>query len=194
MVVIDVFGDLTIRVVQYDHRLMLNDDQEPVISQTVDFQVRRKILIAKSPVFKTMLTSSFAETKKDTVTLKGDKVTSMDIRFRTLHAVRIDHTQSVRIEEMWYLVAACDKYNLNIRDLHEWFAEWYEKMARTHPAQEVLYPLIHAKGFAAATKALAYGSTGHITESNPTEHKELHLPSRVIRKFSRATPYLLCVI
>ena len=115
-----------------------------------------------------MLTSNFAEAKKDIMTLEGDKVTSMDIWFRTLHTVRMDHTQSVPIEEMWHLVAACDKYNLNIRELHEWFAEWYEKMARTHLARELLYPcwiFDHAKGFAAATKALAYGSIGHI-ESN----------------------------
>lgn len=186
MVTIDASGDLIIKVIEYDDSVMLTHDQEPIIRHTTDFQVSREVLGGKSPVFKKLLMSNFAEAKKGTVTLEGDKVTSMDIWFRILHALRIDDVQSVPLEEMWSMVAACDKYDLNIRDLKEWFAEWYEKKGRTHLNQrDLLYPcwiFDRAKGFAAATRLLAYGCTGHVTESNPTKHRELHLPSRVIRE------------
>lgn len=186
MVVIDASSDLTVKVIEYDDGLMLAHDQKPVIRYTCDFQVSREVLSSKSPVFKTLLMSNFTEAKKDMVTLEGDKVASMDIWFRILHAVDVEDIQSTALAEMWPIVAACDKYNLDILDLKGWFAEWYEKKGRTHQdARELLYPcwiFDHAKGFAAATKLLAYSCTGHITESNPTKHREIHLPARVIRK------------
>ncbi|KAI4130199.1 MAG: hypothetical protein LQ347_003473 [Umbilicaria vellea] len=186
MMVTDVSGDLTIRVIEYGDEMMLAHNQEPHIRHTCDFQVSREVLSGKSPVFKLLLMSNFAEAKKDTVTLKGDKVTTMDIWFRILHAVHLENVQSTPLEEMWPMVVACDKYNLDIRDLNGWFADWYEKKDRTQQTpRELLYPcwiFDHAKGFAAATKSLAYDCVGHVTESNPTKHKELHLPSRVIRK------------
>lgn len=110
----------------------------------------------------------------------------MNIWFRVLHAVAVDNTGAVPIDEMWFLAAACDKYNLDIGDLKDWFALWYgmQDVEILEP-RELLYPcwiFDHAKGFAAATKTLAYDETGHVTELNPTKHSELHLPSRVIRK------------
>lgn len=187
VVVIDKPGDLMVRVSEYDEEVSGPDDQHPVFCQIVDFRVSRDVLVTRSPYFKKLLRSpNFAEARKDTVSLEGDRVKSMDIWFRILHAVDVDDTAAVALDEMWFLTAACDKYDLNIDDLKDWFALWYgmQDLDDFKPNQ-LLYPcwiFDHPKGFAVATKRLAYEETGHITEHNPTNHHELHLPSRVIRK------------
>lgn len=187
MVVIVESGDLIITVIEYDDTVKIVDGQEPVIRQTVDFQVRRSVLATKSSVFRKLLGSpNFKEAAQETVLLKEDRVASMNIWFRILHAVDVDTTGTTALEEMWHLAATCDKYDLSIRDLKRWFAKWYgmQKVDTLDPC-ELLYPcwvFDHAEGFGAASKSLAYDRTGHLTEHNPTKHLELHLPSRVIRE------------
>ena len=190
MVVIDGSGDLVVQVSEYDDEVSGPDDEHPIISETVDFKVNREVLMASSPVFKKLLNSqNFAEARKDTVSLRGDHVASMDIWFRVLHGVGVDKTSKILVDEIWFLLAACDKYDLNIEDLKDWFALWYDMQnVELLESSELLYPcwiFDHSKGFAAATKSLAYEETGHITEHNPTIHSELHLPSRIIRKLSK---------
>ena len=126
----------------------LEDGQHPVILHTVDFQIRKEVLVDKSRVFKKLLTSKFAEAKNDIVTLEGDQVTSMEIWFRVLHAARIDNIHTVPLEEMWHLAAACDKYDLNIGDLKGWFGDWYDKSPRQLDPRKLLYPcwiFVHAR-------------------------------------------------
>ena len=119
----------------------------------------------------------------------------MEIWFRALHDTITDGTYTVPLDEMWHLAAACDKYGFDIKILRDWFADWLQ-LQNTEELEpsKLLYPcwvFDHAKGFAAATRHLAYSAVGHITESNPTKHFELHLPSRVIRKSSSRCPLFL---
>lgn len=187
MVIITKLSDLTIRVKEPKDDSTSDANQKP----DAEFQVCKEVLIKSSPVFKSMLSSHFAEATQNTVTLEGDpatRPTSMGILFRLLHGTVTDDTYAVPLGEVWNLVAACDKWDLEINNLEDWFAKWYgmQDVKKLKP-RELLYPcwrLDHAKGFATATRSLAYSNIGHITESNPTKHYQLHLPSRVIRKLT----------
>lgn len=192
MIVIDEDGDLTIKVVEYYDETTRSDDREsanqkPTVCKTEYFQVCRHILVSNSLVFKQLLASNFAEATQSTVVLKEDAVDTMELWFRLMHKTVKGHTYNVPLSEMWHIVAAAEKYDLNIHDMNEWFAEWYERNSSKYLdyPRQLLYPCYrfdHANGFAQATKSLAYNSLGHIVEFNPTEHYELHLPSRIIRE------------
>lgn len=74
---------------------------------------------------------------------------------------------------------------MDIKCLKDWFAWWLQLQEISELGPKLLlfscYLFGHAKGFAAATRFLAYTSIGHIMEQNPTNHHDIHLPSRVIR-------------
>ena len=160
--------------------------QGPIVRKTEDFRVSRQILVNNSLVFKRLLTSNFAEATQSSVTLQEDSVDAMEIWFRVMHNNIKTKTYDVSLSEMWHLVAAADKYDLNIHDLEDWYAAWY--LRNSHMGWDtcqLLYPCYrfdHADGFAQATKSLVYKSFGQIVECNPTQHYELHLPSRIIRE------------
>lgn len=202
MVVIDKYGDLTVKVVEYHDRMTSFSDQgpanqEPIIRKIEDFQVSRQILVKSSLVFKQLLTSNFAEATQSTITLNEDVVDTMEIWFRVMHNTIEESTYDVPLSEMWHLVAAADKYDLNIHDLNAWFADWYAKNSSAClNTRELLYPCYrfdHAEGFAQATKILVYNNLGHIMEFNPTIHYELHLPSRIIRESNICLPSFVAI-
>ena len=191
MIVIDEAGDLTIQVIEYKDGA---ENQPRTIHEMKEFRVCRKVLVKQSMVFQRLLTTcSFAEAKQNVITLEEDRVFAMETWFRQMHGTLTENsTHNVSLSEMWHVTAAADKYDLCILDLKEWFEDWYKrkptidsKDGKHLEARQLLYPCYrfdHASGFARATKYLAYNSTGHITENNPTDHKELHLPHRMIRE------------
>ena len=201
MIVIDKFGNLVLRVSEPEPRQAPRQDSEDDEPDTTDsstpvrhseeFKVCRSTLMERSPVFKALLSPGrFVEGGQDIVTLKDDRIMSMEILLRVLHDLPSESTLETPIEEMWHLVLAAEKYDLDIIDFKEWFETWYKAAELDSScAATLLYPCFifsHARAFASATQTLAYGSTGHIMEKNPTKHYELHLPGRVIREFCYA--------
>lgn len=187
---IDHSGDLSISVTEYEQMASGTQATSRIPQTTVEFKISRAIMTESSLYFKKLLvTSDFAETKKNTITLQGDRVKSMEIWFKALHESSMEDTYNVSLDEVWHIVAAGHKYDLDITILQNWFAKWYElappRMGNEFPGPEsLLYPcwiFDHASGFAKATKQLVYGNIRHIQEKNPTKHKELHLPPRIIR-------------
>ena len=197
--VIDENGDLTVEIIEYDDELK-NGNGDRSVKQTQQFRVSKEVLSKNSTILAAMFVPShWRESQMKLVPLKDDSVASMNIWLRILHDTDPDYY--VPLEEMWRLVAACDKYHFNLTLLKPWFAEWYKKydskqyyrnwaskddhrIVRLDP-RSLLYPCYifdHAEGFMEATRFLSYNSVGHITEYNPTTHHNLRLPSRVIRK------------
>lgn len=208
MIVIEEAGDLIIQVSEVIREDEFEQDEEIGVNKTgvpntridriEEFQVRRSTLVKNSPVFKVLLSPGrFAEGTQQTVTLKDDHIMSMEIIFRVLHDASLQSILEVPIEEMWPLVLAAEKYNLDIKLFREWFKNWYKSTmdpSKVSPAATLLYPcwiFNHASAFARATRYLAYHSAGPIMESNPTKHYELHLPARVIRESRYAIMLLL---
>ena len=200
--IIDKDGDLTVNVTEYDDQVRGSNGERP-IAQTMQFVVCREVLIKNSSVFKKMfLPPHWREAKSDSIELEEDSVASMDIWFRLMHNTSVVY--DVPLEEMWRLVTACDKYQFELSMLKPWFATWYQnhnideyyenwaitsrdKRSPLLDPRCLLYPcwiFDHAKGFMRATHFLSYNDVGHITERNPTIHRDLHLKSRVIRKSS----------
>lgn len=207
MIVVDKFGNLVLRVCEpaprHAYRWNSQDSQDDEtdtidtnsrIDKIEEFKVCRTTLMERSPVFRALLSPGrFIEGQQDIVTLKDDGIMSMEILLRVLHDISVETTYTTPIKEMWPLVLAVEKYDLNIKDFQEWFEKWYEVRSLYSTAATQLYPCYifqHAPAFAHATQALAYGVNGHITENNPTQHYELHLPGRVIRECCYA-PFLL---
>lgn len=104
---------------------------------------------------------------------------------------------SIDIRHVWEMLAAAHKYGLdpNLYSAKAWFNGWYKehhdgvnyKSRNFEDCQMLMFPCYtfnHSKGFAAATKYLAYHATGHVVERRPDgftlEH--LRLDQRIIRK------------
>ena len=115
----------------------------------------------------------------------------MDLWFRVLHKAPTEVTYILALQEMWHIVAAGDKYHLDIAALYDWYAAWYKKQDLGKlSAWQLLYPcwrFNNAEGFLTATHTVVCESVGHIMEKNFEEHYELHLPPRIIREFRYQT-------
>ncbi|KAL8774465.1 MAG: hypothetical protein Q9209_000838 [Squamulea sp. 1 TL-2023] len=210
-IVIAKDGDLTIQVVEFDDKIR-DEDDKPVVSKTQDFLVSREILATNSSHFAILLrTNIFSEARKDRITLQDDSIKSMQIWFETFHAITPTH--AVGIEEMWHLSAAGNKYRLDMTRLEAWFTSWYrlqpvDEWYKAHQQgltvvkkvpepRSLMYPcwiFNHHLGFKRITEYAAYNYTGHIVEVNPTEHKNLHLPPRVIQQLNHAKGRLRTII
>ena len=197
--IIDKDGNLTVEVIEYDKGAR-DSHGNRLVAKKQQFRVRMEVLTEHSSTLAAKVRPSHStEAQKEFVTLYDDSVASMDIWFRVLH--NTDLSYDVPLEEMWRLVAACDKYKFDINMLKPWYAAWYEKHGVNQyyanwdatdrhdtlllTPRSLLYPcwiFNHAKGFMRATHFLCYNSIGHITECNPTKHDKLRLENRVIRK------------
>ena len=87
------------------------------------------------------------------------------------------------------------KWNMRIGFLKTWYAQWYDNQdideddLDMDEQRALLFPcwrFDHPKGFATATRFLAYNISRHITERNPcrSQCNDLHLPKRIIGKLS----------
>ncbi|KAF6225678.1 hypothetical protein HO133_009678 [Letharia lupina] len=205
VMVIDKDGDVTVEVIEYDDQIRDGNGNRPV-TRNLQFRVCREVLTKNSSTFAAMFRPShWTEAQTDLVKLEEDSVAGMAIWFRILHDT--DLVYDVPLEEMWRLVTACDKYHLNLSMLKPWFADWYQKqnidqyynnwtIKGRHNTdlldpRSLLYPcwiFDHAEGFMRATHFLSYNSVGHITEHNPTIHRDLRVESRVIPYKNSSTP------
>lgn len=91
------------------------------------------------------------------------------------------------------MLVIADKYQLSPKqeNAKKWFAKWYDTSGdplTVDDCSEALYPchtFDHARGFAFASKALAYKNRGHVGEKRPEGGQEYHLrlDHRITRKF-----------
>ena len=211
-IIIDEDWDLTVEVTEYDKKAR-DGHGNKLVAQKQQFRVRTGVLTEHSTTLAAKVRPSHpTEAQKEFITLYDDSVASMDVWFRILH--QSDLNYDVPLEEMWRLVAACDKYRFKLSMLKPWFATWYQthdinqyyrnwdisrhrvnqyyanwdissnNTVRLTP-RSLLYPcwvFDHSQGFMRATRFLCYESVGHITECNPTDHDNLRLENRIIRK------------
>ncbi|KAL8707728.1 MAG: hypothetical protein Q9220_007308 [cf. Caloplaca sp. 1 TL-2023] len=189
-------GDLTIEVTEFNHQT-LDTDKNPTVKETHQFLVSREVLVESSRYFKILLYSKdFKEAGKDKVELKDDSITAMKALLQVLHKVEPDH--NVPLETMWDIAAAGKKYDLEMLCLSGWFGTWYHLHAKEHSdSRYLLYPcwlFDHHKGFMSATRSCAYNFSGHVHEMNPTRHKDIHLPPRIIQQLNAARGRLRTVI
>ena len=198
--VIDNDGNLTVEVIEYNDKAQ-DGNGNKLVEHKQQFRVRREVLTKHSDVFAAMFRPHWKEAEQESIKLEEDSVASMDIWFRLLHHTELVY--DVRLEEMWRLAAAGNKYHFDIKMLKPWFAKWYQKhdvdqyytnwgtkdKREMYPLdpRSLLFPcwrFDYAKGFMRATHFLTYNCFGHITEQNPTIHQDRRVASRVIRESS----------
>ncbi|RFU31643.1 hypothetical protein B7463_g4689, partial [Scytalidium lignicola] len=170
-IIIDPEGDLNVQLIK---RFGSGDTQRTEILVTM--KVTRNVLETNSTFFKTMLAGPFKEASQNEIQGKmADSMYSKD---------------KVDIKQIWIAIQTGRRYLFAIEKLEPWFDKWLKKnggpqlsMFRLYELRSLRYPCHEfdcAWGFAAVTKRLAYHFNGHITEFNPTDFRNLHLPNRLI--------------
>ena len=191
-------GDVELRVIEMESVTDSDDRVTQIVKQECDFLCLKEKLVDSSTYFKSMFFKGslpsalnlergvFAETGQRTVRLEDTHVKSMEIWLNAIHKPNYQGTLDVPLSTMWHLVKEGDKYDLDNGLLKPWFMEWVSKYTCRFSFEMcpmLLYPcwiFDHAKEFARVTKALAYQTTGHVNEGNPTRLYNIPLPSRVI--------------
>ncbi|OJJ66348.1 hypothetical protein ASPBRDRAFT_665892 [Aspergillus brasiliensis CBS 101740] len=201
--VIDICStaDMDIIVNQY------TDDDQKRLTKSVLFKVQRGNLVDNSEYFRAMLRRGrWLESDTQKITLEEDNCTGMEVLLRSLHGT-LEHMSldSVTIAGTWHVIMSCDKYNVDQKRLSAWFKNWWKhesqkpvnKIRYARFAREVMYPCFvfdYAPGFQEVTKRLVYESIGHITENNPTDIRQMHLPPRVIQQVNAARGRLRTIL
>ncbi|GKZ26919.1 hypothetical protein AbraIFM66951_005147 [Aspergillus brasiliensis] len=194
-------GDMDIVVNQY------TDDYQKRLTKSVLFKVQRDNLVDNSDYFRAMLRQGrWLESDTQKITLEEDNCTGMEVLLRSLHGT-LEHMSldSVTIAGTWHVIMSCDKYNVDQKRLSAWFKNWWKhesqkpvnKIRYARFASEVMYPCFvfdYAPGFQEVTKRLVYESIGHITENNPTDIRQMHLPPRVIQQVNAARGRLRTIL
>lgn len=174
-------GDLTIEVTE-------SDVTDVVIRKTHEFSVSRDTLVHASPHFEALLSGKFKEAQQNSIQLKDDRATSMEVFFRVLH--RWLPSYVLNVADVWHLIAAIKKYQVDMTIFNSWFVRWYFIQPQGKFFVEMLYPcwiFNHHSAFMDITKWQVYDGTRHIAEENPTDYSDLHLPPRIMGKSKLAS-------
>ena len=189
-------GDLTIRLFKAPKRI-------PNFTMTArgrgsflaSFKVSRDVLAKESAVFKAELRGFFAEAKSSVVDVEEGTVKSLELWFRIIHNAMTEAMYEIPIVEIWEALAVADFRDFPETMLNGWFAKWLTQMdyqtIDLFEMRQLLYPCrlidyecgssVLPEAFAYMTRMLAYKSTKHITEFNPTSHYHLHLLGNEVR-------------
>jgi len=187
---IDPAGDLTIMVCEYDFRTT-DGRGSHLLVKTATMKVSRKVLMDNSDHFKKMLSGDFKEGSRDVIEFHEDTICSAELWFRALHGNLIDDSYRIEREEIYNAIAFSRKYFIHLEKLNKWFEIYWSRLDRKNLEMDDLGELIylayseafdHPKAFAYVTLKMAHTGDGHIEEHNPSRHRELHVPGRVIRK------------
>ncbi|RDK41618.1 hypothetical protein M752DRAFT_267116 [Aspergillus phoenicis ATCC 13157] len=141
------------------------------IVRSVSMKVERHKLL-EFEYFRAMFSHGrWLESESRKITLE-DNCKGMEVLLRSLHGTLEDMPlDSVTIAGTWHVIMSCDK--------------------------EAMYPCFvfdHASAFQEVTKRLVYKSVGHITESNPTDIRQMHLPPRIIQQINAARGRLRVIL
>ncbi|GLA02321.1 hypothetical protein AnigIFM60653_001724 [Aspergillus niger] len=175
------------------------------IVRSVSMKVERHKLL-EFEYFRAMFSHGrWLESESRKITLE-DNCKGMEVLLRSLHGTLEDMPlDSVTIAGTWHVIMSCDKYNIDQKRLSSWFKNWWrhetQKQINTFHymrfAREAMYPCFvfdHASAFQEVTKRLVYKSVGHITESNPTDIRQMHLPPRIIQQINAARGRLRVIL
>lgn len=166
---------------------------EHVPIKAYEYDVSRAVL-SFIPYFRAIFApSGFRDTGQKFHRLPEDDPLAWKIWLQILHDSLDSSSYDVGITTVWNVLVIAHKYEISPKraDAKQWFADWYDHWGhpqRLEDCSEALYPchtFDHAKGFARASKILAYEGDGHGIEQRPDgiDDYHLHLDHRIIRKF-----------
>ncbi|KAF7941278.1 hypothetical protein BELL_0001g00280 [Botrytis elliptica] len=194
--VIDPKGDLTIRLI--DKKTTIDPVTERESEQTTvlaTYIVCRKVLTDNSSVFNTCLKGWAKESKQTTVDIEDGTVKSYELWFRILHQDMIDEMYDLKAEEIYEAIQICGYRQMHdgIQKLRDWSPQWFKNqkietksLDKMRSFLYLTHELDRTGEFQFITRKLAYGMADHIQEANPSRHRHLHLPSRVMGSLNGA--------
>ncbi|CAF9909271.1 MAG: hypothetical protein HETSPECPRED_008905 [Heterodermia speciosa] len=193
MIVITDAGNARFKVIQFDLSSRRNPRQAPIVLREELFLVTKQVLTDSSPVLRKRFESHpSSDVASPALRTEEDSISSMEIWLRVLHKTVIPDTYKVAIYEMWYLAAASENYQFDIKRLKTWFEEWYiQQKVDPYSFRQLLFPcwtFDHARGFLNATREAVYDSVGYIKEESPVKYSlpRFHLPYVVIQNLVSA--------
>jgi hypothetical protein len=152
-------------------------------TQAHDYAVSRSTL-ERIPYFRAILSPrGFRDTGKDYHELLEDDPAAWKVWLQILHDSLEKGSYEVGIATVWNMLVIADKYQLSPKQekAKTWFAKWYHTSGdpvTVDDCSEALYPchaFDHARGFAYASKRLAYNNEGHVGEKRPEGGQMYHL-------------------
>jgi hypothetical protein len=158
-----------------------------------DYAVSRTTL-ERIPYFHAILSPhGFRDTGNDYHELLEDDPAAWKIWLQVIHSSVKKDSYEVSIVTVWNMLVIADKYQLSPKTeaAKQWFATWYDRWGdpvTVEQCSEALYPchtFNHARGFATASKLLAYKNEGHVGEKRPEGGQVYHLrlDHRIARMF-----------
>lgn len=159
-----------------------------------DFAVSRDVL-ERVPYFRAILVPrGLRDTGKDFHELHEDDPAAWKIWMQIIHDTVDAASYEVGIATVWNVLVIADKYALSPKSeaAKGWFASWYKRWGdpeTVDDCSEALYPchsFDHPRGFARATKLLAYEGQGHVGEQIPVDAQVYHL--RLDHRITRTSP------
>jgi hypothetical protein len=148
-----------------------------------DFAVSRSTL-GRIPYFRAIFSPrGFRDTGNEYHELLEDDPAAWKVWLQIIHDSLTRDSYEVGIATIWNMLVIADKYQLSPRHekAKEWFAKWYHTSGdpvTVDDCSEALYPchtFDHARGFAYASKRLAYNNEGHVGEKRPEGGQVYHL-------------------
>ncbi|MCJ1308066.1 hypothetical protein MMC25_001717 [Agyrium rufum] len=193
MTTISESGDLSIKVIQYMQPSPLHAAQRVAATET--FIADFASVIKASEVLTSLLQRWQLKVKQGIIEpgpfiVKSQSVASMSILLHVMHDLSPKSIYEVSIEEMWHLREAQDFFQIDISKLYPWFKTWMYRHNFEHYDPSLLlfpsYTFGHAQAFAYATRMLAYESSRHIEETNPTHLRSRRLPAQILSMINAA--------
>lgn len=168
------------------------------IKAITDFEVNSHVVTRNSGVLRALLTGGFSESGQSTVSLEEHKAPAIQVILCVLHSKYDDWSSSelgksitkatinLPVHNLWDVISSARHFLIEFFHLDEWFKLWYAANAGKTDAKDLLFPCFqfnHASGFALATNEVVYDYK-RPEETKVREHRDLHLPHHVIRKFN----------
>ncbi|CAG8957241.1 hypothetical protein HYFRA_00009443 [Hymenoscyphus fraxineus] len=204
-------GDLTIRLYTIqgvgDSTFKTASSGDPIKGKILaTIKVTRQVLNENFDYFRAMFTRErWLEHNKSVIDMECDHPLAARVWFHAYHEGEIPASFSeMPVEEVWQVI----EFGTFIQAKHPNEADfskletWFGEVVKHHDVTSVknakdnelkirmlLYPAYlfdDAKVFAALTKILVYSFAGHITESNPTYNRSLHLDGNMIGSLNGA--------
>ncbi|KAK5684628.1 hypothetical protein LTR17_027177 [Elasticomyces elasticus] len=203
--------DFVVRIIEHETVTRTQGDgdaaqtvTESVPSKVHEFRVKRDVLSENSTYFANMLSDAkFKEGEGSTIELHEDNALAITVWLKIIHDVVDDTTYQLSLDDVWYMLAAAQKYGFSTRSpaAKLWFEKWYD----TDPNfdfkehQMMLLPLHsfdHAVGFRVASKYIVYRATGNIFDRRPSafENGTLGLDPNIINQLNGAKARLKTVL
>ena len=211
---VSVTPDLAIRIIE--HELITRAEGNGSITENIPYKVHEfKVSGAVLAFASAMLNGLLARSPPNITTVDvhekdgSGMIQGLKFWFELLHGLFNDDMQSLKLIDVWNVIATAHKYGFNTRGqaAKNWFDGWYKAQFQINKFgfkeyEQLLYPTYvfdHAYGFAQTTKNLCYRAHGTINQKQPASFdvgnkRDLYLDENVLIQLNSAKGRLQIIL